>query len=139
MATRSNIGVLQDDGTIKAIYCHWDGYPEGVGATLANHYDSHIRASELVELGDILNLKPSITATETTANSNLKERKSRKFKNIEEWREYASEQWAEFLYLYQPKPYGGRGYEWAYMEVNNYWKPIAKSLLKTGEYDAVIS
>lgn len=25
MSTRSNIGVLNNDGTVTAIYCHWDG------------------------------------------------------------------------------------------------------------------
>jgi hypothetical protein len=34
MATRSMIGVELPRGNVKAIYCHWDGYPEGVGADL---------------------------------------------------------------------------------------------------------
>lgn len=138
MATRSNIGVLQDDGTIKAIYCHWDGDPEHVGATLANHYDSHEKASELIALGDISSLSTTLelTAEAVYKGEDKQGTQARTFKNADEWREYASEQWAEYLYLYQPTPYGSRGYEWAYMEVNKYWKPIAKSLLKTGEYNA---
>ncbi len=35
MATRSNIGIVNDNGSVTGIYCHWDGYPEhkrkGVG------------------------------------------------------------------------------------------------------------
>ncbi len=35
------------------IYCHHDGYPSGVGATLLEHYNDRERAAELVNLGDI--------------------------------------------------------------------------------------
>ena len=38
MATRSFIGKLNHDGSITVVYCHWDGYPEGVGETLVKHY-----------------------------------------------------------------------------------------------------
>ena len=37
MATRSFIGIVEED-KIKGIYCHWDGYPENVGAILNGHY-----------------------------------------------------------------------------------------------------
>jgi hypothetical protein len=40
MSTRSMIGIQQEDGKIEAIYCHYDGYPEGVGQTLADHYQT---------------------------------------------------------------------------------------------------
>lgn len=130
MATRSNIGILQDDGTIKAIYCHWDGYVEGVGLLLASYYDTYDKASELIALGDISSLKPTIQETQATSSGD-EERKARNFKTVEEWREYASNQWAEYLYVYQPKPYGPRGYEWAYMEVEKYWKPIPTKLVQT--------
>ena len=38
MVTRSMIGKLEADGTVTAIYCHWDGYPESVGLMLMKHY-----------------------------------------------------------------------------------------------------
>jgi hypothetical protein len=50
MGTRSRIGVMHGD-KVKSIYCHYDGYLEGVGATLLQHYDS-ARANHLVALGD---------------------------------------------------------------------------------------
>ncbi len=34
MATRSNIGIVNEDGSITGIYCHYDGYPEYVGKML---------------------------------------------------------------------------------------------------------
>ena len=36
MATRSLIAVQNADGTFLSIYCHWDGYPSGVGKDLLN-------------------------------------------------------------------------------------------------------
>ena len=34
MATRSVIGYIQDDGSYIGCYCHYDGYPSGVGSYL---------------------------------------------------------------------------------------------------------
>jgi len=34
MATRSRIGVELPSGKVKSVYCHWDGYPSGVGKDL---------------------------------------------------------------------------------------------------------
>ena len=53
MATRSAIGFVEHDGTVHAIYCHWDGYLEGVGDTLLKHYNDTYKVLELLELGDI--------------------------------------------------------------------------------------
>ena len=38
MATRSRIGVQLPDGTIKSVYCHWDGYKSGVGKDLKRKF-----------------------------------------------------------------------------------------------------
>ena len=56
MATRSAIGFVEYDGSITAIYCHWDGYLEGVGNTLLKHYNDTYKVLDLLELGDISSL-----------------------------------------------------------------------------------
>ena len=53
MATRSRIGMEQPNGEVRSIYCHWDGYPEGVGATLKEHYTNPEKVEALIALGDI--------------------------------------------------------------------------------------
>lgn len=53
MSTRSRIGVRLSDGKIKSIYCHFDGYPEGVGRTLTKHYTDPKKVEDLIALGDI--------------------------------------------------------------------------------------
>jgi hypothetical protein len=64
MSTRSRIGVMMDDDTVKQVYCHWDGYVEGVGFTLVENYDSIELAKELINLGDISSLGYNISTDE---------------------------------------------------------------------------
>lgn len=53
MSTRCRIGVESEDGTIESIYCHFDGYPRGVGRTLLTHYPTALDAVMLLSLGDL--------------------------------------------------------------------------------------
>jgi len=64
MATRSTIAVEQEDGTVKAVYCHFDGYLEGVGAKLKAYYNTLERANALVALGSISCLREKLEGTE---------------------------------------------------------------------------
>jgi len=60
MSTRSRIGILNDDGSVYSIYCHYDGYTCGVGKCLAAHYTDPEKVRELIELGDISSHSPSV-------------------------------------------------------------------------------
>ena len=51
MATRSYIGKRLPNGDIKAIYCHWDGYPEHNGRILVEHYKDSAKVEKLIKLG----------------------------------------------------------------------------------------
>jgi len=53
MSTNSSIAIKNLDGTITGIYCHWDGYLEGVGNKLVKHYDTKEKVNALIALGDI--------------------------------------------------------------------------------------
>jgi len=61
MATRSRIGMEQPNGEVRSIYCHWDGYPEGVGATLQEHYTNPEKVEALIALGDISSLSRCVS------------------------------------------------------------------------------
>jgi hypothetical protein len=54
MGTRSAIG-MQFGDIIKAVYCHWDGYPEYVGAILHKHYN-RTKTAHLLSLGNLSSL-----------------------------------------------------------------------------------
>lgn len=60
MATRSRIGKQLEDGTVKYIYCHYDGYPEYNGRILKEHYITEAKIDALLELGDLSILGPEI-------------------------------------------------------------------------------
>jgi hypothetical protein len=60
MATRSKIGIMSLDNTLKGIYCHYDGYPEHAGKILINHYNSEELANKLMDLGNLSDIKPEI-------------------------------------------------------------------------------
>lgn len=61
MATRSTIAIQNDD-TIRMIYCHWDGYPDGVGETLKKHYTDKNKINKLIDLGSLSYLGEKIEA-----------------------------------------------------------------------------
>jgi len=70
MATRSTISIERADGSISQIYCHWDGYLEGVGATLKAHYDTPEKIEALIALGAVSFLEPSIECPESHSFNN---------------------------------------------------------------------
>ena len=58
MSTRSRIALKLEDGQYRSVYCHWDGYPEGVGLVLSRHYHSEPKAHMVVRKGDLSSLEP---------------------------------------------------------------------------------
>lgn len=61
MSTRSNIAIEDmETGEVRAIYCHSDGYLEGVGQTLLTHWTDRAKLDELIALGDISTLGEEI-------------------------------------------------------------------------------
>ena len=53
MSTRSRIGILLPDDSILSVYHHWDGYPEWLGVTLEEHFNTYEKASELIDGGNM--------------------------------------------------------------------------------------
>jgi len=63
MATRSNIAIANQDGTVSSIYCHHDGYIDGVGKVLQENYNTREKMEQLIALGDISSLGETIEET----------------------------------------------------------------------------
>jgi hypothetical protein len=63
MATRSRIAIENQDGTVKSIYCHWDGYLSNNGKILFDHFDRE-KLEKLIELGDISSLGTLLEPTD---------------------------------------------------------------------------
>jgi hypothetical protein len=60
MATRSTIALEFADGTIGQVYCHWDGYLSNNGKILFENYSNPFKLQELIDLGDVSSLRPTI-------------------------------------------------------------------------------
>jgi hypothetical protein len=63
MSTRSYIGIEKEDKTVRYIYCHFDGYPSGVGAILENQYRDIDKINSLIDFGSISTLGETIEST----------------------------------------------------------------------------
>lgn len=64
MSTRSVVGI-NDNGTIRSVYVHHDGYLDGVGLCLLENYKDAATVRKLIELGDMSVLGSTIEDCET--------------------------------------------------------------------------
>jgi len=61
MATRSAIGYLQPSGSVRAVYCHWDGYPSHMLPILEKYYNSLAKVKALIKPGSMSSLRTKNT------------------------------------------------------------------------------
>jgi hypothetical protein len=73
MATRSRIAIERPDGSVRSIYCHWDGSPDTNGKCLADHYQDRRKVEKLIKLGDLSSLHKSVEPTGPHTFSNPQE------------------------------------------------------------------
>jgi hypothetical protein len=106
MATRSTIGIKSEDGTVKAIYCHWDGYPAGVGLGLIDNYNTPQQVAELINLGGFSSLMETLEETKAGAYNTESDR-ARTFTGVQDWLDNFNSG-EEYAYLYE----NGKG--WVY-------------------------
>jgi hypothetical protein len=69
MATRSRIAIEYQDGTVRSIYCHWDGYPEHHAPILLEHYTTQEKVESLIALGSISSLSPETEIPEGVSHN----------------------------------------------------------------------
>jgi len=60
MGTRSRIGMMNEDGSITSVYCHWDGYPSHNGVILLENYQEPEKIKMLISLGDLSSLEKKL-------------------------------------------------------------------------------
>lgn len=100
MSTRSLIGIVKKDGSIQSIYCHHDGYFEGVGKVLTEDYKDPEKVEALIELGDISSLGETLEST-VAYHRDRGEEISKHFDPSEKgFLKSAKGLWGEFAYLF---------------------------------------
>ena len=131
MATRSNIGILNSDGTVDYIYCHFDGYLSNNGKILNQHYTTEEKVRALINLGDLSVLGEDIGEKQSfevrVKGYCLAYGRDRGESNTEAKRcsyvDYTKEYFEEYIYLFTP----GKG--WEVREYGmNYWADLSKAL-----------
>lgn len=100
MNTKAAIGVLDDTGKVLGIICHYDGYLQGVGKTLFEHYNTMSSVIKLLDLGTLVKLGSTIdTTTVASRNTSCRWIEPREFETIGDFERYF--QVADYCYLYQ--------------------------------------
>ena len=137
MATRSNIGIVNDNGSVTGIYCHWDGYPEHNGKLLLKHYTDSERINGLMSLGSLSILAENLYSTDIHTFNNPQEgvcvafgrdrgeknADSKSFTNISEFEKYVNRTTADYQYLFN----NGK---WQYRNHNGTWNELTARVCK---------
>lgn len=98
MGTAAMIGIYNEDGTVTASYCHYDGYLEGVGATLLKSYNSQYDASYVSHGGYVSSLDDDYLVSRQMAVHN---EPAISYTNVSTYLERGSAySGAEYLYLW---------------------------------------
>ena len=84
MATRSTIALEFADGTVEQVYCHWDGYLAHNGQILLKHYSNPFILRDLIDLGDISSLKPTIGTKHAFSHFELRAEEVAEYKVLTE-------------------------------------------------------
>lgn len=115
MSTRSMIARRYEDGSFRAVYAHWDGYPEHNGLILLSHYSDVNKLNALLDEGDISSLRETVGEKHEFGDERATENEWTTFygrdrgeENIEactletldELIATAKERWSEFLYVF---------------------------------------
>lgn len=99
MATRSLIGIVNQDGSINYIYCHFDGFPTGeksVGWTLRDFYVDEEKIRKLINGGDISALVPDVDSVERYERND-----GRRAISETEFRMMGKKSCVDYLYLFE--------------------------------------
>ena len=68
MSTNSTISILNKDGTVDSVYCHWDGNISHNGAILYQHYDLQ-KTKKLIALGRLSSLRADVDIPDSVMHS----------------------------------------------------------------------
>lgn len=100
MSTRSLIAVKKEDKSYDAIYCHFDGYPEGVGAMLLENYNTKELVEKLISNGDMSSIGETTEKCVFYHRDRGEELNIRSYKTKTELKKAYKDSWCEYLYIF---------------------------------------
>lgn len=100
MSTRSFIAVKKEDKSYDAIYCHFDGYPEGVGAMLLENYNTKELVEKLISNGDMSSIGGTTEKCVFYHRDRGEELDIGSYKTKAELKKAYKDSWCEYLYVF---------------------------------------
>ena len=103
MSTRSLIAVRHEDGSYDSIYLHFDSHPDQAGEALQRHFAQRSQAEELIALGDASSIDRETGLSvhyHRDRGEPWQQCQPRRSQSLDELRELASQEWANFLYVF---------------------------------------
>lgn len=140
MATNASIGIVVGNGEVKYIYCHYDGYPDGVGDILKTHYSDEGKVKQLISLGSISVLGESLEPSELVKKYGFDFQNNSEFNDLskDEQRQLINDRYGYTTAYHRDrgeqlviqtsssiKKYLGEGYEYKYLYVKGKWHCFA--------------
>lgn len=127
MATRSFIFFAEKEPTldlnVKGIYCHYDGYLEGVGNRLKRDYDSDKKVRKLIALGGIRSLARTINKTKREVIGDIGDKNATLTCSLN-------------MFLNHFKSFGYSDIEYIYLRIGGKW--FYSSRCYSGDFDKFI-
>jgi len=96
MSTRSTIALEFADGSVWQVYCHFDGYLDGVGDDLVRGYSDPFELQKIIDQGDM----SCIGAPFTDRGESYEDNAPRRFQNFDEYCAECQQQ--EYDYILRP-------------------------------------
>lgn len=100
MATRSMIA-MKEGSFYLSVYCHFDGYPEGVGATLREYYTDLPKVNNLISRGGMSTLAKDVALCEFYT-SRGEELDVVKTSSLEKLKSKSRDYGCQYLYVFNP-------------------------------------
>lgn len=129
MATRCYIGLEGTDGTVRYVYCHWDGYPSETGRILQEDWQSYTLVSNMINKGNMSYLGRNLGDTEfycKGGDPNEEDEGAEYCKDVNAYSATAPDYLIEYIYLFKDI---GTGYRWFLWEPDKkIWEPLQQVL-----------
>ena len=110
MSTRSSIARITEQGEIKSIYSHSDGYPSYMGELLAKNYSSVESLEAMFELGDVSFLAETLDTSRFYNSWRGENTQANVWSNEDMWLKWAEDCGLQYVYLFN-------GHQWIVREI----------------------
>jgi hypothetical protein len=147
--------------TVRAVYCHWDGYLEHNGSILHKHYSQSPKVNNLIALGGLSSLRAEIGEKHTFSSLDLPKaeraaheeavkdmctfygrdrgetgQEFKVFPTLKQAEDYFEGSWCEYFYVFKySKADDYQSGEWHYKTRGGRWKKLAPALKRCDKAD----